>query len=386
MKRRTGALSALTSILGKRGGIDQIVRYRARQKLKELTGTEIRRKRDEEMSYGQGTLTRSKRRYGRNVRRGTTKYARLYTRAATQRNVWGLSDYTKFGGVNGSIYLQNWYNTSTGTDYYVPLHLWDVTACNNNVAGTVQGAQVGARLSFNSPIAPTTVKWRTMSNPLQAINTGHAASSTANTPNAASLYRGFSAKFMFYAPQTIPTRITIRLIQILGDQFHPPKAASGLTESVGLWQADNTALPDQASYSTVNFWESAVAQYAYNPVIHGDGNMLKQYMKVVKSHSFILNPKETSDNTATTYHQFTMFHRFNRRNKYNWLDSGVQDLITDDEDIDNRAVNKCCVQPKARYYLMVTGDSVYNTGATEVKTGAPSYDISLRFYHDDAGS
>lgn len=381
-RRRIGGVTALASILGKRTADLVPVRYRARQRLSAPVSLQT----DPEMSsYGQGTLSRSRRRYGRSVRRGTNKYARLITRAAATRAVYGTSDYTTYGGANGAKYLQNWFPGAPGP-HYVPCHLYDVTSAPNNVNGSVDNAQCGYKLTFSDPTNNSNVVWLAMGNACAPITAGHTATSPSSVPNNTSMLRGVAAKFLFYSPQTIPTRITVSLIQLSQDKMHPPKTASGSFDNVGPFVADGTLLATVTDRSVVSFWQNVVHSYVKNPVTIGDSNIVSRNLKVLKRHSFILNPKETSDNTAATYHAFNFYHKFNRKCKYDWADQDKVDLRTDDESFQNVAANKCSVEPRARMYLMVTADSVYNNGTEQVLTGAPSYDVSLRFYHDDVGS
>lgn len=332
-----------------------------------------------------GTLTRSRRRYGRRVVPGSSKYARLYTKNLGQQSVYGLSDYTTYGGVAGAIKLSNWYTVAAGT-YYPPCHLWDVSSAPNNVAGTVTTAQCGYRLSFSNPGNTGTLQWRTLSNPNSVIRSGHGQTSTASVPNNKSMLTGVSAKFMFYAPLLLPVRVKVALVQIMDDKFHPPKNPSGTIPDVGGSSPDNTALGVTTDYNTVMFWQQVIHNYVKNPVVTGDGNLVNKNLKVLKSRSFILNPKESVDAANTTYHQYNFYHKFNRVMKYNWGDATKVDLTANDAEYTAVQENKCSVEPRARLYLMVVADSGYNTGDVEVTTSTPSYDVSLRFYHTDSAS
>lgn len=333
-----------------------------------------------EKSYGQGTLTTGRRQYGRGVSRRSTKYARLLTNAAVQRNVYGLDNFTSFGDSSGSLFLINWLDAGVGR-YRVPVHLWDVTSAPNNVAGVYTAAQTGYAPTFDA-VNPALLEWRTIGNPNGFRNTG--TSSTASCPNASSLLRGVKAKFMFYCGQTIPSKITVALVQIMDDKFHPPKNPAGASLDVGGSSAFDTPLGSTTDVATISFWEAVAQKVSKNPVCQQDGNALRN-MKVLRSHTFTLNPKETSDKTQTTYHQFDFYHKFNRRCRYNWQDQDTVNLQLDNDAPVNQAVNKCSVEPKARLYLLVTGTSEYESEA-ENKNKWPSYDVTMRFYHDDMGA
>jgi len=381
------------SVLGKRPRVDapqrapRIVRPRLAPRVAggQRRRSQRRRPRRTMESFGQGSLTRSKRSYGRSLRRASNKYARLMLNATANRLVYGLSDYTTFGGPNGARYLENWFPGAPGP-YYTPCHLWDVTCAPNNVSGFINTAQSGYKLCFTDPTSGCNLVWLALSNAVEVLNSGHGIASTQSLPNTGSLLRGVSAKFMFYSSATIPSRIRISLIQIRDDRMHPPKIVSGVQDNVGQHSPDGTAFATITDRSVVSLWQNVVHSYAKNPVCTANNNNVKRQIKVIKSHSFILNPKETSDTSAATYHQFNFYHKFARRMKYNWADDDKVDMRNNDEQFIDAQENKCCVEPKARMYLMVTADSVYNNGAEQVTSGAPSYDIALRFYHDDLGA
>lgn len=338
--------------------------------------------------YGQGTYSYRRKQYGgRRISRKSAKYARILANASVQRNVYGLDEFTQFGGTNGSFYLSNW-NDTGGPGYRVPLHLWDVTAVPNVVDGTVQTAQSGYKLTFDTVTPSSTLKWMAMGNAMNVRNTGAPSSSSNAYPNASSLLRGIKAKFMFYSSQKIPSKITISLVQILDEKFHPPKTASaGGQLDVGISVANDSLVGSTTDVGTIAFWQQAVQKAAYNPVCINNGNQLKN-MRVLKSHSFVLNPKESVDATSATYHQFDFYHKFARRCKYNWQDQKLvtTSLQTEDAVAANWSTNKCSVEPRARMYLMVTGTSLYAAGPAADVTGWPSYDVTIRTYHDDMGA
>lgn len=336
--------------------------------------------------YGSGTYTCGGKQYGRRISRKSSKYARLLANASVQRNVYGTDNYTTFGGVNGDQYLTNWNDTGSGV-YRVPLHLWDVTAVPNSNAGAVNNAQAGYKLCFDATGTPTSYSWRAMGNAMSVRNIGLGPTSPNTYPCDASLLRGVKAKFMFYAPQGISTKITVSLVQIMDDKFHPPKSALGAVLDVGQSVANDTSLGSSTDVGGIAFWQAAVHKSAKNPVCIDNGNSLRN-LKILKSSTFYMNPKETTDTTNTTLHQFDFYHKFARRVRYNWQDQNVIALMGNPDTVgdDSAAVNqnqcKCSPEPRARLYLMVTGVSKYNNEATFTAGYWPSYDICLRTYHD----
>lgn len=383
-KRAPLALAAAEGVAG-------IARDYLSNKRAKVSGSEV-------MSYGQGTLTRSRRTYGRRAKPGSLRYAKLFAKNTAQRHVYGLSDYSTYGGPLGAIHLSNWFYPGVvepfdAPRYYTPCHLWDVSSAPNNVGGTVTGAQCGYKLTFYGGADTDLGQWYSMFNVNSVIRSAHNVSSTASLPNASSMLTGVSAKLMFYAPQTLPVRINVALIQIQEPKYHPPKGTAGGWEDVGAWNADDTAL-GQMDVSATAFWQNVVQSFCKNPVITTDGATVNKNLRVLKKHSFILNPKESTDASSTTYHQYNFYHKFNRLMRYDWQDQDRVNMIQDDAQFIEYQENKCCVEPRARLYLMITADSVYNgpnvpaenTGLTEVTAGCPSYDIALRMYHVDGGS
>lgn len=347
---------------------------------------------------GQGTLTRQRKRYGRKVRRGTNKFARLITRASVSRISYGLNDYSPMGGSYGKYFLRNYFDTRGLTDttggYYLPCHLWDVSAVANTLPGgdTPSFAQCGYRIGLTTPLAVNQLpRHRCLGNPLVPVTYTSTTSSSTGAVRANSLLRGVKAKLMFYCPLKVPVRVRVALVQLTTESLHPSKNLLTDTASTrqdqGVTQADNTLLPNDmgsAESSAAAFWADVTRSYASNPVAMGTRTGISNHMKVLRSMSFVMNPKETSDNTATTYHMVDFYHAFNRYQNYAWENSsnaGI-DLIST-----ARAQNRCCVQPRARIYLMIVSDGVYTSGAADPPAvdsdNSCSYDICLRTYHDD---
>jgi len=311
------------------------------------------------------------------------------TKAAVSKLEFELDKYTEFGVGYGSYFLRNYYQTGgTGGDYYVPLHLYDVTAVNNaDTTNTVRQAQVGYRLVFDDP-TEATAKWRTLGPALESVQSPATFAEAASTVRASSLLRAVRAKILFYSTSTIPTRVRVALVQIREDYMHPSKnAVGGDVLSHGIYQADNTLLPtDTGAGISSQGWNAIVGSYCRNPVRIGNGNSMG-FLKVLKSESFTLTPKETTDATAATYHMVDMFYEFNRIQKYNWMDSGAYTLSANDAAPINRGQNRCCVSPRARVYLMIMADGKYATAATEPPADdsarSVSYDIDMKMYHHD---
>lgn len=350
-------------------------------------------------NYGQGTYTQSRRKYGRQMRRNTNKYTRKLVNAARSKFAFQVTKYTQFGTGYGSYQLRNYLDTRALTDttggYYMPCHLWDVTAvCNNTLASdTFVNGQCGYRIGLDSTGTGAVPRHRTLGPTLDVVNGPGVTTSTQATLRSGSILRGVRAKLLFYCPTTIPVRVRVSLIQLLDQRYHPSKntlgVSSGYTD-LGNAQADNTLLPNDdasAMVSAAAFWQQVNNSFTRNPVEIGAGNLVRRYMKVLRKEEFVLNPKESTDATATTYHMLDLYHKFNRYQNYQWEDYNRQSMVTDDSYANQRGLIRPCVQPRARIYLMIQADGKYSSGAADPpvddSANSCSYDIALRMYHDD---
>lgn len=350
-------------------------------------------------SYGQGTLTRERRKYGKSYRRGGVNYARLIARASVNRVSYGISDYTTYGGTYGKWFLRNYHDTraltATTGGYYLPCHLWDVSAVPNIGIGSdvPVNAQCGYRIGISSLLGTYEPRHRTLGTQLQAITTPGTSGNSQSSVRTNSMLRAVKAKMMFYCPTSLPVRVRVSLIQLKDARFHPSKNTLADTpasrDDFGEYQTDNTLLPNDgggAELSAASFWADVNRSYAVNPVAMGVGVNASKYMKVLKSINFILNPKETSDNSATTYHMVDFYHKFNRRMNYNWENTSLDSVIQGGIPF-NKSQCRCCVEPDARLYLMIQSDSKFTSGAADPplddSANSTSYDICLRTYHDD---
>lgn len=341
-------------------------------------------------SYGNGTLTTERHKYGRKRNKKSWKYVAKIVRANITRRIYGYDAWSQMYGTSGYNRLENYFYT-TGSTYYVPCHLYDLTTVINSVSGSVQNPQVGYRLAFDTP-AGGQLTWRTLGPTLTTIQSdlSNAVSQMA-TPLSNDLLTGVKVKMVAYCPTTIPVRFKVALVQITDQKFQPSKnpVATFALNDYGIWQADNTLLPNDQG-SSINAaaanWQAQIQQYVRSPCAIGDSNTGRPAVKVLKSVNFVLQPKETTDPSNTTYHALNLYFPMNRKQNYMWQDDALLGMNTDRAVQSNVGLNKCCVHPNARLFLMIMADSKYNSGSAEPvndPTIWPSYDLAMRFYHED---
>lgn len=353
-------------------------------------------------TYGQGTFTTKKHKRGKNVKRMTNKYTQLMLKAAVSKIVVGLDDYTQAFGASGQFFLRNYFDSrAQGAPnyyggYYLPCHLWDVTAIPNTLdsTSTYSQAQSGYRVGLTNYTAGSTVLHRCLGPALAIRNGPGPTTDTQTAMRAGSLLRGVRFKLMFYSRTAAPSRVKVALVQFKNPDVLPSKNrisdAPGAKTDQGVAQPDNTQLPDDsggAPLAASAFWQQLTQSYTINPVVIQQGNVVKKNISVLYEENFTLIPKETSDTTSATYHMVDHYHTFTRRQKYNWSDTAQVVMSAQDAASVSAGQNRCCVDPRARIYLMIMADATFAEGAGEPpavdNVNSVSYDISLRTYHDD---
>lgn len=352
-------------------------------------------------SYGRGEFTTSKSKRGRRVKRMTNKYTKLMLKAAVSKVVVGLNSFTTGYGSYGKYFLRNYFDTRAQGPpnyyggYYLPIHLWDVSCIPNTLDSTSTpiNAQCGYRVGLTTPLAGNTVLHRTMGPPCVNVHSPGPSTDTQTAMRAGSLLRGIRYKLMFYSRTSYPSRVKVALVQFSDGKLLPSKNqisdTAGTKTDQGVTQADNTQLPDdggEAPLVASAFWQQLAQSYVSNPCLIQQGNVTRG-MKIIEQTNFILNPKESTDATSATYHMIDKYHTFTRRQNYNWGDTAQVYPLAAEAMAQSRGQNKCCVDPRARIYLLIMADGAYATGDVDPpandSANSVSYDISLRMYHDD---
>lgn len=361
-----------------------------------------KRRRREGTGYDfKGELYQSSRRLGRMERRRGARYVKHLVRTAVQRNIYGMQNWSSYGGTYGAVPIINFYDSVTPR-YTLPVHLYDLTCAPNNVGGTTQTAQCGYQLtSSTNTTSGATTTWRALGNAVDVIRAGHTGTSSAILPNTSSLLRAASIKLMLYAPTAIPIKYVIQLVQFTDETFAPTSnIASGSVAAAGTWQAEGTALNVNDATQT-SFWLNKLQPYAKSPVVHQFKEGVSK-MRVLYSKTIIMNPKETTEVSNTKYHQFNLFKAFNKQCTYAYEPNSLWNILDNSTEQSDTADNKCCIHPTKRVYLMIRSMGNYGNHAgvfpgmdTNITIGGAaakpytaygSYDMSVRLYHDDMGA
>jgi hypothetical protein len=281
----------------------------------------------------------------------------------------GVRLYTPFGGVAGSLRIQNTTNSALNTPnsgpagcLYPPIHLWELTSSQNvqNVAGvaTLNAPTIGWFPIFSSATSAATLSY---SNQFQMStdDSPGVQSSISNWPANNDILDWCQIKTMFYAPTSRPSRIQIDVVQFKDTRLVP----------------DNTTGVSQFACA---FYQAMSKRFTLSPLETGSEHYQK-YLKVLDSKTFIMEPKETTEAPNTNFREVNLFYRWNRRCNYKWADDDLMGMTTNNEGQVNQGDVQLQVHPRARIFLMIRGQALNDT--VQTTTGMPSYDIVIRTKH-----
>jgi len=358
MKRRSSAYTATKSPAAKKAKLVA--------KRRSATRTYQKRRGDTpnyNVEYAATTV-----KYGRKPRDNYAQMSKL-VRSNVSSTVFGMRCYSRFGGTSGYFPLIN-AQASTGSVYTAPLALFDLTSVVNDTRGVITAPKTVHTLSFGDETStcPTIIWTNRVSNGDNlAIENAPASSAISdNYPCNSSLLRWIQAKLMFYAPTTLPTKISVQICRFKDARLVP----------------DHTGVSNvRTDAFTIQFYQSLMKKYMLNPVEVSDPQN-DRYLKIIHSNTFILNPKDSTESTNTNFKQLDIFEWVNRRCNYQWQDQDKTALnVQQDQKLD-LAMNETSVHPLARTFLMIRAQSGYNwaSNAFDV-TKHPSFDIVLRTCH-----
>lgn len=183
-----------------------------------------------------------------------------------------------------------------------------------------------------------------------------------------------NVKMILNGPQTKPTKWCIQLVQ-LKSEVTPGVQTTGANPN-------GTKLADA-------FWSSIAKPYGYSPLDNQMPRRLKQYMKVLKTWTVVMDaPESSEDHLKTRMHHLTLNLNLNRSCNYLWGTETDRTMAYGPDIPENGfQVNSdneylCQVHPNARVWLMVRALCEFQgpeIAATEALF--PSYDIVMNAVH-----
>lgn len=370
---------------------------------KRTVGTQTKRKQKTTFNDFQGgELTMRQVQGGRNtVQNLASAWKVLNTNK--QRNVYFVENVSRYmapasatlppGNVfAGTLWTGNSIGVGTMT---APLHLWSLSAAPNVTNGVASASPPNALsiLTRNGVSADYTFA---QYSPYGISNVAGAKTGVQSFPGQTDMLKAVSIKTVLYGCLSRPTKFRLDLVQILDESLHPDYILqTALKTTAGLGEKQLPA---------INTFNELSREFTYSPATFQDGGALKGKIRYIKSWTHLIQPKLTTEPAAvdningaqaeTTIsiphsHIFNIYHQFNRRQNYAWDDSvASSEPLGDatDSPAVQTGINYQDVTYRARIYLMVRAlaPSPCLNGVWEV-TRTPSYDCSIRTYHENLG-
>jgi len=334
---------------------------------------------------------------GIQVRVGTRKnYLSKLVRSNEQKSIFRFSAVNPYmnnsvpsrnssAKVNGGAYTLSNYANIDGDTYIAPVHLYDITSCNNytndgyqvyNPAWEWLSQRVTGRLAFQNMSCDgpsgisTSGQWR----PENTAN--NIMGSTATTPFRRTILDSVDVKMLCYGAIQVATTFTIDFIQLKMDYLHPDFLNNNnIFNNVG-------EDPDWLAQS-INFWNYWAKSCTSNP-ISSEYNAYRSMYKIIKSHKFTLQPKLLNESNISNNghcHEVDISVPIYRTMKYDWNNSIIDPAINEPSSYQtNSSPTLCTVKPRDRIYMMVraTNPSTVMFPAISSPIFTPSYDLILR--------
>jgi len=302
--------------------------------------------------------------YGRKPKNNFQNLSR-FVRGNISRTVFGMHEVSAFGGVSGKQFLTHT-QTVAGQPIVAPLHLYDLTGVVNSVDGAITTPNTGWFLKFSSelPSAEAAFAELGINKDLKIEASPNQTTIVQNYPGPSSIMRWAQARMIFYAPTSVPSKIRVQFVQFIDEELCPA-----------------TTIPaDKTLTARASAWyQSYMKSQMFSP-IETTQSLAFKGIKVLHSEVFIMNPKSSDEQTSTHYKQLDIFKWMNRKCNYLWNQTTGTNLQNDDPS-QNTGENQTSVHPRARIFLLITGQSGKTTTGDSV-TVNPSYDLVIRTQHE----
>ena len=296
----------------------------------------------------------------------------------------------------GFFPLFNTYNNSNSATNNVtwktePMHIYDITSTNNIIGGSSYEYTPGWSLGFMCPPAAQGTASNVIFSKLCGQNNSGIVESTAwltedglgsatlNAPIRRDLLNYVNAKLLLYAPAKMVTDYKIELVQLKDDYLHPEFIQSN----------SNVSSTADFNKESISFWQAYCSKSLKHPIASTNPEYHK-HVKVLKSLNITMQPRSSSETDAAVGHTkvVNIFSRLNRICKYDWLTTGLDNLMQNQSSypVQNGSCQNV-VEPRARIYLTIQAltptSYAYNFANSTSGTVDynPSYDILLRTKH-----
>lgn len=280
------------------------------------------------------------------------------------------------------------YNYSDTVNYFMPLHIFDISGLintlNSSGSPSVVSAIPGYEMYFQGNGPPSNVSFSYLpttnadgtytSGKWIAEDTAATATSAGTQPLRQTIQNWTQARLMCYGAAKVATEFCIEFIQFNSEYLHPEFLAGNST--------DRTGTGDYRA-SAVGWYEYYIKKYASHPIASIIPRNHKKY-KVLKTIKFTLQPKLSNQTDANVGHCKTvnLFYHMNRICKYDWCQYGIDGgaIASPSTWAQNDGTLCCNTHPNARVYMTVRATNLtFVSGINQTSTDqCPSYDLVLR--------
>lgn len=290
--------------------------------------------------------------------------------AGAERQLFQWRYYSNPGATSFTYSLSQ-FQQGTG-DRYLPLYVYDLSGRIQKAGANLFAPTVCKRAYCNSIGADDgKIKWADQSG-LDAIGAlspylqqAEGSQLSLSKSYERSMLEWLDMRFNIMAPTARPTTVTLRIVQLLDDEYDP-------------WIFDGTNTTHQV------FWQARVAALTGNN-IHVYNTPNRKGWKVVATKTFELQPTSTTEND-TRGHIKTLkwFYRVNK--VFNYCTGGVP--VTDDAEFSSTTLpanapagqnTGCYATTAARLFLVVSANAELDVASNPAKHA--SFEANLRMKH-----
>lgn len=280
-------------------------------------------------------------------------------------------------------------SSATGAMSSLPLHLYSLSAAPQITNGSISKPTCGHVLQLSDAASTGYVKFLNLANNWDLQNVSGSSTGVQSFPGQIDNLKSVSIKLALFGSQTRATKYCIQLVQLRKPYLHP--------EFVNY----QTNTSEQAAARV--FYDQLTKDYSFSPVSFINSPSQKD-IKVLKTWTKIIQPRLTTEQQDVIgeltaggstlgamphCELLNIYHIFNRTQRYNWSDNQTTAEPTGTSDTppaQQLGDNRNDVTWNARVYLMVRALAPIIQYSDGFDSGAcPSYDISIRTYHENLG-
>lgn len=266
-------------------------------------------------------------------------------------------DYTTWGSSQGAWVLACAQSALGATLTCQNVLLFDLTAVTNaDSAGVVQTPVAYSYPVFSNETDTANLTW--VNGPQWTIERNESITGTISAhPGARAEHQWTSIKALLYSAGIIATKVEFTIMKFRDEDLVP-----GATVTT----------------KTTAFWQSILHPAVKNPICTNTPMWTRKAVKQISRKTFILDPKETTENVQANLTEVNMFIKQGGRVLHYDADTSVDriNLIQDDDTFVNLGRNGTTTDVKSRTYLMIRAYTRRNTIADIVYH--PSMDIIIR--------